>query len=302
MAKVILFGAGASYGSGDVFPERPPLGGGLFGELARCYPGTWGTLPEEIRSSFCKDFEIGMRALWEGYSWIVPRLMQEMALYFVQFRPRSAGSTLYCTLAKELLRNGAKDPPLISTLNYECLIELAISGQSLTVNYGEFPGPIGTVTVWKLHGSCNFLPEGIQANRSVTFTRDVLFDTSLRVAADLNEVCEFCLADNALPPAMCLFMEGKPAQVSRSSILAIQESWRSIVSAAEQVFLVGVRPNPADDHLWGALAHTPARLFWIGNHEEFSEWTVSHRRGGASEFVANYFEDGLGRLTDEILR
>src|SRR5881396_1415673 len=42
---VILFGAGASYGSGAVHPEPPPLGDQLFDLLARAFLASRGALP-----------------------------------------------------------------------------------------------------------------------------------------------------------------------------------------------------------------------------------------------------------------
>ena len=305
MARVILFGAGASFGAGDVYPvERPPLGDQLFGELARCYPGSWGALPPDIHLKFREKggFELGMAMLWERHSPAVPTLMQEMALYFLQFRPREPGSTLYCSLAKAIKESGTTNQVLLSTLNYECLLEGSIARQSMQVNYGDFPGSDGSVTVWKLHGSCNFLPEGIQATRGVSFTRGVLFETAVRAVGDLNEAVAFCLGDNALPPVMCLFMEGKPTQVAPGTVAAIQEAWRGVVAKAEKVALVGVGPNPADAHLWDALATMPGSLVYVGNEGKFWSWARVHRAQGESKVIADSFNKGIEQLIDEIVR
>ncbi len=301
LARVILFGAGASFGAGDVIPTRPPLGNRLFDELVLCYPGSWGSLPPDIDSNFREDFETGMAVLWDRHSHVVPALMQQMALYFIQFRPRKAGSTLYCALTEKIKDHRAARTVLLSTLNYECLIEYAITAQSMAINYDDFPASNGAVTVWKLHGSCNFLPEGIQATRGVRFTRGVTFGTAVRPVGDANEVARFCLGDNALPPVMCLFMEGKPSQVSPGTVVAMQEAWRSVVATAEKVAIVGVHPNPVDAHLWDALAATQARLLFIGDEKAFSDWAASHRPKGESEVMASSFAQGFNRLVDEIL-
>ena len=304
MTRVILFGAGASFGAGDVFPTHPPppLGNQLFGELARCYPRSWGALPSDIDSNFRENFEVGMGILWERYSPVIPELMQQMALYFIQFRPRAPGSSLYCSFAKEIRQRGLANQVLLSTLNYECLLELAISQQSIRVNYGDFPGPDGSVTVWKLHGSCNFLPAGIQATRGVSFTRGVTFNTRVHAVDDLNEAVTFCLSDNALPPVMCLFMEGKPTQVAPGSVVAMQEAWRAEVASADKVAVIGVHPNPADAYLWDALATTPGSLLYIGNKSAFGTWAEENRGKRDSRFIAKSFGEGFERLANEVLR
>src|SRR3990170_7499469 len=56
MTNVLLFGAGASFGAGDILPERPPLGRQLFGELARCFPSSWGGLSRRYRVALSPRF------------------------------------------------------------------------------------------------------------------------------------------------------------------------------------------------------------------------------------------------------
>lgn len=57
---IFLFGAGASYGSGGIIPETPPLGFQLYEILEEIYPGSWGALPEKYKSGLRKDFENGI--------------------------------------------------------------------------------------------------------------------------------------------------------------------------------------------------------------------------------------------------
>jgi hypothetical protein len=58
MKNIILFGAGASYGSDN--SGIPPLGNNLFSELARFNPPGWGSLSIEYKNTFNDDFEQGM--------------------------------------------------------------------------------------------------------------------------------------------------------------------------------------------------------------------------------------------------
>jgi len=79
-----------------------------------------------------------------------------MAEYFVEFRPAD-DSNLYL----RFVRNAR---PIIreihfSTLNYDLLFVDALSVNGLSVDY--FEKSSDKVPFWKLHGSCNFLPQGI---------------------------------------------------------------------------------------------------------------------------------------------
>ena len=80
MERIILFGAGASYGAGHMLPKAPPLGKDLYKELTRYYPPSWGSLPEEIKTSFETGFEQGMQVLWDKYSSNIALLMRHMTL------------------------------------------------------------------------------------------------------------------------------------------------------------------------------------------------------------------------------
>ena len=300
--NVILFGAGASWGGGDIIPEHPPLGSEVYNELARCYPRSWGAFPPTISQTFKDNFEAGMQVLWDKHSQVIPELMQQMALYFIQFRPRAPGTTLYCALINEIKRHGRTHDILLSTLNYECVLERAISLQGLAVNYGDFPPASDSITVWKLHGSCNMLPQGISATRGIRFTRGVTFNTTVRVTLDLNEAAAYCLGDNALPPVMCLFMQGKPSQVSPGTIVAIQEAWHALVAKAKKVAIVGVHPNEEDAHLWDALGNTPADLFYIGDVKAFENWCARNRRNKPFEVIGTKFKEGFNQLVAEIVR
>jgi hypothetical protein len=64
--SVVLFGAGASHGCGGIVPYPPPLGGGLYADLARHYPD-WRGMPADLKRQFEDDFEQGMLSMVERY-------------------------------------------------------------------------------------------------------------------------------------------------------------------------------------------------------------------------------------------
>ena len=66
---LFLFGAGASYGAGDILPEKPPLGNQLYDALSSVYPQSWGSLPPSVTEKFKEgNFEDGMGEIYENYS------------------------------------------------------------------------------------------------------------------------------------------------------------------------------------------------------------------------------------------
>ena len=177
MSSVIVFGAGASYGAGDVVPNRAPLGSELYSELCRYFPRSWGALPDDAGIEFNNNFENGMRVVWDKYGSATLDLMRHMALYFGQFRPKRAGSTAYAFLAEELKKRGLVHKVTIATLNYECLLEIELTHLGIQISYSLEGTPQGQIKVLKPHGSCNFLPSGISGPAgSIKMGRDAAID------------------------------------------------------------------------------------------------------------------------------
>jgi hypothetical protein len=291
--SVVLFGAGASHGLRDVSPWLPPLGGELFSQLTVAFPSSWGQIPANIQHTFGSEgFEEAMAILWEDHSLQVPRLMQDMALYFLRFRPRSAGSTEYCQLAA-LVKSGAIKNVLFSTLNYECILELAFALQGLNIDVFGL-GSEGYVPVWKLHGSCNFRNEGLQMGVGISFTGGVSFSGDVK-AMQLGEADAHWRSGQTLPPAMSMYLKDKYSQTNQDYFLRLRSEWAEVVRGAENVVVVGVHPFPDDEHIWGPLADTPAKLTYVGDRTAFRGWSRKHRQGhgGTSSTPASTFSEGF---------
>src|ERR671911_3068747 len=99
MSIVFLFGAGASYGSGECFPYRPPLGKDLFSELLS-KGGIAATVDEAHRQLFDENFEKGMQRFIENRNIDLTTLLREMSEYFVPFTP--GPNNLYRRLANTI--------------------------------------------------------------------------------------------------------------------------------------------------------------------------------------------------------
>lgn len=295
----MLFGAGASFGSTGVVPYRPPLGGGLYEDLSRRYPRAWGALPPGLARKFEDDFERGMLALTQEAGGAIPTLMQAMTDYFARFGLDGSGNDAYSRFLTGLVAEDLENL-LFSSLNYECLLELAASRLGYTIEYGEAPLVDKGMRIWKLHGSCNFLPEGLAATRGVSFGYGVVFDSGIRPVSP-SDARSWIAGDTALYPAMCLYTVDKPLQVGASVIGALQEAWARAIAAADVVVIIGTRPHDQDRHLWEPLADSPATVYFVGSHQSFYGWL---RRTGRpkrrSHFVARRFDDGIEDVLDAL--
>ena len=79
---VILFGAGASFGSDIV--GVPPTGPELFEVLRRFAPACWGALPATLAHVFERDFEEGILRVAETRPHDMPVLQRAMAAFFLR--------------------------------------------------------------------------------------------------------------------------------------------------------------------------------------------------------------------------
>jgi hypothetical protein len=65
---------------------------------------------------------------------------------------------------------------LFSTLNYERILEYDICQQGMSIDWWNFPSLYADfASVFKLHGSCNFVPRDVQATRDVGYTNAASF-------------------------------------------------------------------------------------------------------------------------------
>ncbi len=248
-----------------------------------------------IKEAFVRDFELGMGNLWSAGSTSISLLMQDAATFFARYGLAHSVNP-YSLLVSSLITTGSLEKTVLSTLNYECLLDLAISSYSVPINYFDVSPPNEAATLWKLHGSCNFLPDGgISATRGVSFSPGVSFGTGLR-ACQPSEVWAFCSGNTALYPAMAIYMAGKPVQVAPDAIGRLQAAWGQVVQAADTVALIGVRPNPPDTHIWAPLADTQARILFVGNEAAFDQWRKGNRSNTDDIYLGRRFDLCIGAL------
>ena len=283
--NVILFGAGASAGLDNIFPRPPPLGSQLFSQLQNYFTESWGSLPETISNQFQEHFELGMEEIWEHHSTVVPVLMRDMALFFLEFKTYNFTINLYHTFI-ERITNNSDSNYIFSSLNYELLLEFAANSNGKQISYFSENSTDNNLAVWKLHGSANFLPRNIQATGGVQFTRGVNFEGGIKYA-NPDEAMRFCNSDTALYPSMCLFMNSKPTQISYDFIRNQQSRWKNLVLNAKKILIIGVRPFLNDNHIWEALTQTEASVGFIGSEEHYNNWINEGRNENNSIHIGN---------------
>lgn len=212
--NLFLFGAGASYGCNGT-NEVVPLGISLFKNLKKKFSQTWGILPSDFENDFNENFEKGMSRLWcdLSYNDKISFFMKDFAIYFSEFKIIDFGQNLYYRLFNELKRRNILKETVFSTINYDCLIELAI--EKLNLSYDYFIENINNkAIVLKLHGSCNFILDskfisvrsGAKYRPGVTFNPPLLFISPI-------DIEKYCHSDTDLYPAMAIYMDDKPIQM-----------------------------------------------------------------------------------------
>ncbi|MFW9889627.1 MAG: hypothetical protein ACFFER_15670 [Candidatus Thorarchaeota archaeon] len=300
MSVILFFGAGASYGAGSVYPKPPPLGAQLYNELRSRFPKTWGHFPQALHNEFAENFEKGMGVLWQSGSHASPVLMQDMAVYFSEFTLSISRDDCYSTLVDLLVSKGLIEDCVFSTLNYDCLLEIALSMAKRRILYFNRKVVDSSDSImWKLHGSCNFIPENIRATRGVSFGSSVTWNPDLR-AVNPPEVKAFCYGNTALYPALAIYAKDKPVQIAPGIIRHIQNWWAEAIAQSSQIVVVGVNPYPDDNHIWNPIATSSGRLLYVGNEKAFKRWSAEYRSSNESIHLGNRFNLCIERIIDEL--
>lgn len=274
-AVTLLFGAGASAGAGDVSPENPPLGNQLFSRLRDHYSTTWGTVTGNLQALFGENFELGMAQVWEEGLPLATLLLVDMGRYFLKFELRGDKRDCYSRLIASLIAGGILDRCAIASLYYECLLDNAVYQLAVPFRYEGRPQR-GSLTIWKPHGSCNFMPAMDMYGRDNTFSHVTnIYDGGIRPVRPEQALVMYG-RDYIFPPAMSLFAPGKESPVAARFIEPIRSDFRAWVEKSTLIVVIGARPLLADTHIWGPVIDSDARIVYIGGtaspaYQEFAE-------------------------------
>lgn len=298
--RLVLFGAGASYGSHGIVPCSPPLGTDLFGALRRAFPATWGTFSPSLGELFDEHFEKGMQALAELY----PKakqplqdgapspnvLMQDMARYFLSFELAPGFGNLYSTFLLQLLGSDKGLGVSFATLNYEHMLERAMAGLGLKP------------AVLRPHGGCQLWPHGGGQIRSGpghalglglhSITARVRATHALAIHVRLNQ------PGQALYPCMAMYMPGKVTQVGQRYLRRAQVRLRRRVKESATIVLIGVRPWDDDDHIWPTIYRSTANVLYVGGTNDYERLATARVEQGNTVHVATQFDAAIPELLD----
>jgi hypothetical protein len=283
---LFIFGAGASFGS-QACP--PPLGKDLFSTICEHFPnGVTNSLSDSYNESFI-NFEAGMKRLYaEKSDFDFTQLQKEMALTLLHFRPHE--NSLYAELLL-LLRNNL-DKVSFASLNYDVLFEEIANTQfNLPINYLE-PVYKGDVEVHKIHGSVNFIPdlppENIQNLRLVAPKGVSHISCERFKAVNPKEAYEFSSNNQtALGPIISQYIEGKYFLHSATSMNSVLERFLHRLRSANRIILVGVAVSLQDEHVWGELERSDARIVYVGLKEDCERFKSWAKDKGKSNFTSD---------------
>jgi len=329
--SLILFGAGASFGSEEDKTAVPPLTDGLFDALRRYSPDRWGAVDGGYVDQFTADFEKGMKICADACPAQVDELQQTMGAFFFRFEP--GPSSLYIRLARCISAcswNGA-----LASLNYERLLELSLRRSGLHVSY--YPPELYTdLELCLPHGCChlfgpiraaqtardvapvNLVAEGPTILQSARAADGTELRTSLRteqggpisiapsVRLDgerpqaIDDALLYCerLRTSTDPPVMSYMRPDKQTRAGVSFIDGQRRRFAELVRGAQTVAIIGVTVRPDDRHIWDCLRDTRARVIYCSGEEagaEFSSWAAAAGRRG-DEIMPCYWAEAFDDL------
>lgn len=290
--NVILTGAGASYGSGVVTPYPPPLGFQLYAELEQFAPQLMTQISSIIGTENKEDFEKKMHEIMESKKINAPVLNAAIASYFARFSPSVFGNH-YVELFQNLFQENIEF--VYSTLNYDCIAELAASQAGRSVNYNIDSMNTGKFNVLKLHGSSNFLLKGISGRLgSISFgVGSSMIDGGIEVVQP-NQVQQL-VQNRPAGPCMSYYMKDKPTAVGQRTIQAIQKKWIEFIKNSEKIVIIGTNVNLEDNHIWEPIMESNADIGFVGNQISFSVLESSNQNRKV-ELLGDRFENAVTNI------
>jgi hypothetical protein len=288
VTRIVLFGAGASFGSGKL-GTVPPLGKDLFEELV-ARGGVAAGLPDDLQEEFRKNFELGMGRFHEIYTGGIVSFQRELAQYLAEFVPTPDSTYI------KLFRLVNLNRPIFCTLNYDLLIELAAAQAGFPgTSYTSVPTP-GRLRLLKPHGSCNFwpdIPSTVIMNECSFGDNIVDVEWGVRPLPQ-DETLRRCATQNSLAPAIAVYAEGKKVRICPTYVERQQELWAQAAREATKVCIVGARVHTPDAHIWQPLASSPADVYYFGfdeqDEEEFGVWQDQSRKRNMYYTKADFSE------------
>lgn len=299
---MVLFGAGASYHSAGILPERPPLGVDLFSALQDWSP-RWRGLWYLSADPFKLSFEQGMDFLFKTYPNAIQdaapgipsphAVMQDLARFFLRYRLDGSASDPYSLFLTALSRAGILDRCGFATLNYEHLLEDAMCRAGLVP------------AVLRPHGGCQLVASSgsrVLIHHQRAMGRGFYSKSQRATRRTALEVERLMVPPSGMYPCMAAYATGKFGQVGLDYMGRIRARFASRVARAEVLVVIGAKPWPADTHVWKPLSDSPAPLLYVGGADDFNKWTRCARPCASNLWISDKFVDSIDALVEEMDR
>lgn len=296
---LILFGAGASKGNGECFPERPPLGSELLDALHSFNQNLWpastgldASQNSTIQASFEKWMDEKIRTGFE----IVP-YQKSLAIFFSRYSA-IGDNNCYNRVIRALKGQLMRNKTALATLNYDLLLDRALSRDLGFVNYDDNGRPPHLI---KVHGSCNWLVEHQMLNIRGEFKHEIkgsdygkfdfpplcIFDEPIKMRNRIQE--------DKLPPIMRIFASTKPSPTGTGWLRKQENRLRAGIQEARRIVIVGARPNDYDHHIWGEILKADADVAIVAPDPLSKEW-LKERGNNKDLWINTRFEESCNDL------
>lgn len=297
---VLVFGAGASFGSGEVKPKPPPMTDGLFTVMQRLFPAVCRGLSQECVDLLLDDFEAGMRMVGEVNSHMLPPLQRSMASFFFGFYPGE--NNLYRRIARKVI--GVEWSGAFVSFNYERLLEIALITEGLQPFVGQRPDGEKYVEICLPHGCCHIFCDSVRGAANVVSFAGFNVSTHGQVSVVVNPV-EFNsrIRNDAFPPVMSYFELEKRTSSGVNFIEEQRKRYIDLISDAKTVIVIGLKVRQNDKHIWDAIAETKAKIVYCSGKvsgDEFANWANEKRAGKDNLIIRKYFDESFDLICGEV--
>jgi hypothetical protein len=296
MTNLIVFGAGASFGSDTL--GTPPLSNKLIDLLIPFNPDGWGRLSNEFIESFRDDFEQTMVQLSRQHPHSLPPLQRAMAAFFYQFHP--GPNNLYRKLALKIRESSWRG--ILVSLNYERLLELSLISEGISPICGRSCSNPMEIEICLPHGCCHIFCDSVRASANMVSFMGASVSTNGPVSVISNPADFYSrIRGDAFPPVMSYFEPQKRTTSGMNFIEAQRRHYREVIMSSEKIAIIGLKVRSHDSHIWDPLAETSAELIYCDpNVEEFLMWCREQRPHLLSHTLPGNFNSNFDNLLREM--